>query len=124
MIRLILLSAFMTELFALQQQQQQQQPLYKANLYRLAANEEARLIKEHADAIIADFYYNIVGEAKLGYTEYVTQLRECPAGDVFNAKPALYDSIIQRVFVELPLKFPDADINYNEETNVYRVSWL
>lgn len=103
---------------------EQQQPLYKANLYRLAANEELRIIKEHTDAIVADFYSSIVAEAKLGYTEYLTQLRECPVGEAFNVKPAIYDAIIQRVFAEIPLKFPDADITYNEETNVYRVAWL
>lgn len=120
--RLLALFASLALVFA--SAPQEQQPLYKANLYKLAANEELRLIKEHTDAIVADFYSSIVAEAKLGYTEYLTQLRECPVGEAFNVKPAIYDAIIQRVFAEIPLKFPDADITYNEETNVYRVAWL
>lgn len=114
---LILLCAFMVEVFA-------SAPLYKADLQKLALDEEARLIKEHTDAIIADFYSNIVDEARLGYTDYVTRLSECPATALFNAKPAIYDAIIQRVFAELPQRFPDADITYNEVTNLYTVSWL
>ena len=117
MILLLLLGTFMTTVFGLQ-------PLYKADLHKLALDEEARLIKDHTDAIIADFYSNIVNEAKMGYTDYVTQLSECPANNAFNTKPAIYDAIIHRVFSEMPLKFPDADITYNEETNVYRVAWL
>ena len=99
------------------------EPLYKVNLHKLALIEEERLVTKYTDAIVADLYYSIVEEAKLGYTTFISELVECPADDAFNKKPQLYDLIISNVFAEMPKKFPDADISYDAATDVYTISW-
>jgi hypothetical protein len=118
----LLFSMFLTELCA--KQHSDIKPLYRANLHQLRNTEDARLRRIYANNIVEDIYNCVIEEAKAGYTEYIAELKGCGNDDVFRLKPYLCEAIIYDVFTIMPQKFPDSVFVYNNETNMYSISWV
>jgi len=113
---------FLTELYA--KQHSDIKPLYRANLHQLRSTEDARIRRIYSNNIVESIYNCVIEEAKAGYMEYIAEFKGCVDDDVLRLKPYLCDAIIHDVFTIIPQKFPDSVIEFNNETNIYNISWL